>query len=89
MNWNDVLDDIISGLQPQNVPVEFIVMAKLTDRTGVEQVLRGDDLVTFMANPEKANAKGAKIVLDVRKIRRSMSNEIVRFFENLAAKIPG
>lgn len=87
MNWNEVLDEVISGLQPEYVPVEYIVYAKLLDRQGVERVVRGAELAQFMANPDHANVQEARVVLDVRKIRRAMISGVMKFFENLDQRL--
>ncbi len=86
MNWNDILDEVIGRLQPEHVPIEYIIMAKLTDFDGVERVIRGEELAEFMANPDKANVREARVILDVRKIRKAMLNDITAFFEKLSTE---
>lgn len=87
MHWNDVLDDMISGLQPEYVPVEYIVCAKLVDWQGVQRIVRGAELAQFMANPDHAGIQEARVVLDVRKIRRAMIASIMAFFEALEQRL--
>jgi len=86
MNWNDILDEVIERLQPEHVPIEYIIMAKLTDHDGIERVIRGEELAEFMANPEKANIREARVVLDVRKIRKTMLSEVTAFFDKLSSE---
>lgn len=87
MHWNDILDDVISGLQPESVPIEYIIMAKLIDQFGIERTIRGAELIEFMADPEKANVYEARVILDVRKIRKTMNADIIKFFENLLIRL--
>lgn len=75
---NDILDEIIAGLEPENIPIEFIIMAKITDLDGEERILQGEELTAFMKNPMDF-AMSAKIILDVKKLRRvivKLVNEI-------------
>lgn len=67
----DILDDIISRLDPEDIPAEYIVMARITDLHGEEHVLKGDELKAFMDNPNEF-AMTAQIILDVRKIRKAI-----------------
>ena len=83
MNWKDILDEIIGRLQPEHVPVEYIIMAKLIDQNGIERVIKGVELADFMANPEKANVKEARVILDVTKIRKAMMHDVTVFFDEL------
>ena len=87
MKWTDILGNIIAGLQPEHVPLQYIIMAKLTDHQGVERAIRGAELAHFMADPDKANVREARVVLDVRKIRKTMIAEITSFFDKLDALI--
>lgn len=87
MLLNDILDDIIGGLQPEDVPSEFIVMAKLVDDHGIERVVRGEELANFLANPELEGCVEARVVLDVRKIRAALVTEMNAFFDHLNASI--
>lgn len=83
MNWNDILDELIGKLQPDDVPVDYIIMAKIVDRDSIERIIKGNDLTVFMADPEKGNVREARVILDVRKIRRVMHADILRFFAQL------
>ena len=86
INWNDVLNDIISIIEPECVPVEYIVMVKFTDKNGIEHSLRGIELKNFMSEPGKTQAYEARIIVDVSKIKKTMMMDIVHFFDNLNSK---
>lgn len=88
MNWKDILDEVIGKLQPEYVPVEYIIMAKLIDQNGVEKVLKGLELAEFMDNPERANVREARVILDVAKIRKAMLRDVTEFFDKLSAASP-
>lgn len=83
MLLNDILDDIIGDLQPENVPAEYIVMAKLVDDHGIERVVRGEELASFLAHPELEACTEARVVLDVRKIRAAIITQMNIFFDHL------
>lgn len=75
MNSHDILDEIISNLDPEEIPAEYIVMAKITDFDGNEKIIRGDDLKAFMEAPFEY-ASEARIILDVRKIRKTIIERV-------------
>ena len=68
---SDILDDIIGCIDPEEIPVEYIVMAKITDYDGNDKIIKGVDLIPFMKNPFEKAAE-ARIILDVRKIRKTI-----------------
>ena len=63
----DVLEDIIGSLDPEDIPFEFILMAKVTDLNGRERVLRGPELAEFLSNPFSVSE--VRVLLDVKAIR--------------------
>lgn len=75
MTPKDILDDIISRLDPEEIPADYIVMAKLTDFDGNERIIRGEELREFMQSPFE-HAAEARIILDVRKIRKAIVEEV-------------
>lgn len=78
----DILDEIIAGLEPENIPADHIIMAKITDLNGVERVLRGQELEDFMDNPTDY-AISAQIILDVKKIRRTIANLVNEIYDEV------
>jgi len=77
----DLLDDIINHIDPEEVPVEFIVMAKVTTVDGEERIVTGEELEAIMENPERHNIAEARVILDVRKIRASILREVKTIFD--------
>lgn len=78
----DILDDIIGQLDPEEIPVEYIVMAKVTDFDGNERLIRGEELAEFMRNPFEV-ASEARIILDVRKIRKAIVEEVNAVYDEV------
>lgn len=72
----DILDDIISRLDPEDVPIEFIVMAQITDFQGVEKIIKGDELEQVLMNPELYQIAELRVILNVRKIRKAIMEEV-------------
>lgn len=79
----DILDDIISKIDPEDVPVEYIVAAKITDFSGVERILKGDDLANVMRNPDQYEIAEARVILNVKKIRKAIINEVNYLYDEV------
>lgn len=78
----DILDDIISRLDPEDIPAEYIIMARITDMNGNEHVLKGSELKSFMENPNQY-AMSAQIILDVRKIRKAIVDYVNEIYDEV------
>ena len=76
MATKDVVDGIISSINPEEVPLEFIVMAKITDHRGVEKIIKGQELEKILGNPEAFQVSEARVILDVTKLRKAIVEEI-------------
>ena len=84
MIYNNVLDQIISELQPEDLPAEYIVMAKVIDFDGNQKIIRGPELEKFMNNPNKTRGfLEARVILNVKKIREDILTDFLYFFEIL------
>jgi hypothetical protein len=77
----DVLDEIISQIDPEEVPLEFIVMAKITTFDGEEKIITGSELEVMMENPDQHNVLEARVILDIRKIRQTIQKETAKIFK--------
>lgn len=89
----DVLDDIISHLDPEDVPAEYIVMAKITDFQGATKMVKGKDLEEMLKNPQLHQIAEARVVMNVKKMRKAISmnvnyiyDEVNRRFNMMAPK---
>ena len=85
MTPQDILDDIISRLDPEEIPAEYIVMAKITDLDGNEKIIKGEELKEFMTKPFEF-ASEARIILDIRKIRKAIIEEVNRVYDEVEAR---
>jgi hypothetical protein len=83
MDMNDILDEIISGLQPEDVPVEYITMARVMDYDGNEKILKGKALADFLNDPDRPKMAEAHIILNVRKIKLAIMMEVNGFFKTI------
>lgn len=86
MDISTLLDDIIDGIQPEDVPANFITMAKITDINGYETIIRGSELDAFLKNP-KVDIMEVRFVLDVRRMKLAILNEIKLFFQDVDEKV--
>lgn len=88
MDYNEILDEVISGLHPEDLPPEYIIMAKIIDVRGFEKVLRGIDLEIFLNNPNRGNGiVEARVIIDVRKIRAKVISILTDFFDRLRVHV--
>jgi len=82
-----ILEEVISSLHPEDVPPEYIILAKVVDVYGTEKTLRGVDLEKFMNNPDRGRSfMEARVFLDVRKIRDKITNSVNSFFDELKSR---
>ncbi len=81
------LDEIIASLDPEDIPYEYILMAKVTDFQGNEKVYRGKDLGAFLSNP--FSVAEVKVILDVRTIRLALAEIVRHIATEVAAKRKG
>ncbi|RYD66080.1 MAG: hypothetical protein EOP83_05950 [Verrucomicrobiaceae bacterium] len=79
----DVIEEIISRLDPADVPVQYIVMAKIVDFKGEEKILRGEELKDMMENPDLHNIAEARVILNVKKMRKTVISEIDHIYDEV------
>lgn len=79
----DVIEELISRLDPEDVPLEYIVMAKIVDFKGEEKILRGDELENMMKNPELYSIAEARVILNIKKMRRTLITEIDHIYDEV------
>lgn len=86
MSKPDIIDEIISSLDPETVPPEFIILAKVYTHWGEELILTAQELEELLdTNPEKV--ANVKIILDVRKIRKTINAATDSLFEAAKRKL--
>lgn len=83
MSTNDVLDDIIAKLDLEYVPVEYIVMAKVTDQNGDERIVKGSELEALLDDTEDFDIVEARIILNVRKLRSAIVDAVNSLYDEV------
>ncbi len=81
----DILDEIISAMDPTLIAPEYIIMAKVTGFDGEKYVLSGKELKEFMKNPRQF-ASEARIIPDSRKIREAIITRVNVIYEQVNDK---
>lgn len=79
MSKPDILDEIISQIDTERIPAEFILLAKVRTVLGEEQIIDGKDLEQMM-NDKPDQIADVRVILDVKKIRHavlSQANEVL------------
>ena len=84
MSRSDVLDDLIRNLDPEDVPIEFIVMAKVTDFDGNERIVRGEELEAVIRDPDLQQVAEIRVIYNVKKMRRAMTDEVSAVYDEVA-----
>lgn len=83
MSPSELFDDIIQNIDPDEVPLEFIILAKVTDFSGKERVLKGSELEKVMRGPERKRLAEARVMLDVRKIRLAIASGVNEIYDEI------
>lgn len=87
MTPSDLFEDIIQSIDPDEVPLEFIVLAKVTDFNGTERVIRGNELAKIMRGPERRKLSEARIILNIRKIREAIALGVNEIYDEINRRI--
>lgn len=82
MSKPDIIDEIINSLEPEAVPPEYIILAKVYTPMGEEIILTADELEDMLEN-DPDNIASIRIILDVRKIRRTLISVTDELFASL------
>lgn len=80
MRRPDILDEIIDQIEPEVVPPEFIIMAKIRTEDGKEFVITGEELQDALAS-QKSDIVDVRVILNVKRIREMVietTNNIFR-----------
>jgi hypothetical protein len=79
----DVLDDLIRTLDPEDVPLEFIVMAKVTDFQGNERIVKGEELERVIRSPELQQVAEVRVIYNVKKMRKAILEEVDAVYDEV------
>ena len=80
---NSFFSDIMQDIDIDTIPVEFILMAKVTDLYGKERILQNEDIARVMRGPERKNLMGARVILDWKKIKVSVTEAINKVYAEI------
>jgi hypothetical protein len=83
----DVLDDLIRNLDPEDVPLEFIVMAKVTDFDNRERIVKGEELEEIIRAPELQHVKEVRVIYNVKKMRKAITDEINAVYDEVSRRL--
>lgn len=90
MTPTTVLDEIINAIEPEEVPVEYIIMARVTDFDGNERIIRGAEIEALMSDQSRDHRiADARIILNVRKIKRALMDEVNRIYDEVNRGMAG
>jgi hypothetical protein len=70
-DYDAIIDEVVAHLDAENIPLQFIIKAIVTDFNGNQFELRGIELAKFLQTTYEAAE--VRLVLDVRGIRAHMS----------------
>jgi len=80
-----LIDEIINSIDPDQVPLEFISMAKVTTTDGIEKIMTKVDLDQFaimMSDPRRYNIAEARVIIDIEKVKEKIFAETEIIYEN-------
>lgn len=83
MSPSDIIDEIVASLDPEHIPMEYIVMGRITLFNGSEKIIKGNELEMVLKHPERYNIAEARVVLDVKKIRKVIVDEINDIYDQV------
>jgi ElaB/YqjD/DUF883 family membrane-anchored ribosome-binding protein len=83
MSPSELLADIIHNIDPDEVPLEYIILAKVTDYNNDEYILKGKELERVMRGPERKNLKDARVILNVRRIRDRIAAGVNEIYDEI------
>jgi hypothetical protein len=87
MGTNDILDDIISTLDPEDVPVEYIIMARIVDPSGTERIIRDPDELSRMLSDPASRRGEVRVILDAKKIKRDIIRQLTEIYAEVNRRL--
>jgi hypothetical protein len=87
MATNEILDEIISMLDPEYVPVEYIIMARVVDSFGTEQIIRDPEELSRMLSDPEARRGEVRIILDAKKIKRDILERLTAVYTEVNRRL--
>lgn len=79
----DIVDEIIREVEPEQVPSQYIIMAKIKSFSGEETIVRGPELEAFLKDPQASYIAEARVIFNVKAMRRAVIAEVESVFEEV------
>jgi hypothetical protein len=79
----DVVERIISNLDAETIPLEYIVLARITDINGRQYVVQGEDLEEALRGNGRHRIAEARVVLNVKRLRRAIIQNVDDFYDEV------
>jgi hypothetical protein len=76
----DILDEIINHLDPELIPTEYIILAKVRTYDGMETIVKREEYDQYMEDHSELVAN-VQVILDVRLIRQQILEITTDIFE--------
>lgn len=76
----DILDEIINHLDPELIPTEYIILAKVRTYDGMETIVKREEYDQYMEDNSDLVAN-VQVILDVRLIRQQILEITTDIFE--------
>ncbi len=77
MSGCDIVKNFLNELEAEDLPLEYIHAAKITDEFGKDLILKGDDLQKLLNHdPFYEKVSEARIFINIKKIMRAINIEV-------------
>jgi hypothetical protein len=77
MSGAEIVSKFIADLEPDDLPIEYIQAAKITDAGGNDVMITGDELAKLLSHDNKyEHVKDARIFINVQKIMQAINMEV-------------
>jgi hypothetical protein len=76
MTGTDFLDELISKIDPIDIPVEYLVMAHVIDSDGNQFSLYGQEIKDVLENPDIFGVSEVRVLVNVKRIREEILEDM-------------
>lgn len=85
MNEADIIDDVISNFSSDDLPLDYVLMARVVDISGKAMILSGDEFSYFIQIPFRVSE--VRVVLDVNSIKEEILENISDIFAEVEKQL--
>lgn len=84
----EIVSKFIADIEPEELPVEYLQAATITDSHGQTFTLKGDDLAKFMNHdPKYSDIENARIYIDMKKIMQTINLEVEYIYHSVEQRM--